>query len=140
MAGRPVADVQPRPPGSATRMRRSITRLAIVLAAACAGMHAQGDPSGWTPVPGRLATRWAADVSPDRVHPEYPRPQLVRKDWHSAPIPKYAHVFRAGHPASRRCSFLAYSRYARSSRLAIRAPRSGLLLPYFGIGALSLNG
>jgi len=47
----------------------------------------------------------------------------------SAPIPKYDHVFRAGHPALLRCSFLEYSRYPRSFRLAIRAPRSGLLLP-----------
>ncbi|MFN0059862.1 MAG: glycoside hydrolase family 2 protein [Planctomycetota bacterium] len=30
-----------------------------------------------------LMTRWAADVTPDRVHPEYPRPQLVRADWQS---------------------------------------------------------
>jgi len=55
----------------------------------------------------------------------------------SAPIPKCAHVFRAGHPASPRCSLLEYSRYSRSSRLAIRAPRSGLPSPHFGIGALS---
>src|SRR5688572_15064357 len=33
-------------------------------------------------------------------------------------------AFRAGHSGSRRCSSLTYSRYARSSRLAIRAPRS----------------
>src|SRR5687768_5467337 len=26
-------------------------------------------------------TRWAKDVSPDNVLPEYPRPQMVRKDW-----------------------------------------------------------
>jgi hypothetical protein len=37
--------------------------------------------SAWAPVPGRIITRWAADVSPDKVHPEYPRPTLVRKDW-----------------------------------------------------------
>lgn len=35
----------------------------------------------WQPVKGPLMTRWAKDVSPDKVHPEYPRPQLVRKDW-----------------------------------------------------------
>jgi hypothetical protein len=28
-----------------------------------------------------ILTRWAADVSPTNVHPEYPRPQFVRKDW-----------------------------------------------------------
>src|SRR6476659_7133843 len=35
------------------------------------------------------------------------------------------HNSRAGHPASRCCSSLTYAQYARSSRLAIRAPRSG---------------
>lgn len=35
----------------------------------------------WQPAKGRLMTRWAADVSPDQVHPEYPRPQMVRPDW-----------------------------------------------------------
>ena len=35
----------------------------------------------WKPVPGPLATRWAKDVSPEKVHPEYPRPQKVRKNW-----------------------------------------------------------
>jgi len=33
---------------------------------------------------------------------------------------------RAGHPGWRRCSALKYSRYSRSSRLAIRAPRSAI--------------
>jgi beta-galactosidase/beta-glucuronidase len=28
-----------------------------------------------------LVTRWAADVTPDKVLPEYPRPQLVRDQW-----------------------------------------------------------
>lgn len=28
-----------------------------------------------------LITRWAADVTPDNVLPEYPRPQLVREQW-----------------------------------------------------------
>ncbi|MCX7867270.1 sugar-binding domain-containing protein [Limisphaera sp. VF-2] len=35
----------------------------------------------WRPVPGTLMTRWAATVRPDKVWPEYPRPQLVRTDW-----------------------------------------------------------
>ena len=35
-----------------------------------------------TPIPStHLETRWAADVTPDRVLPEYPRPQLARHDW-----------------------------------------------------------
>jgi len=36
----------------------------------------------WKPALGRFGmTRWANDVSPDKVLPEYPRPQMVRKDW-----------------------------------------------------------
>jgi hypothetical protein len=35
----------------------------------------------WQPAKGPLMTRWAKDVSPEQVHPEYPRPQLVRKEW-----------------------------------------------------------
>ena len=35
-------------------------------------------------------------------------------------------AFRAGHPGWLRCSSLKYSRYSRSSRLAIRAPRAGI--------------
>lgn len=35
----------------------------------------------WKPAAGRLMTRWAKDVSPETVHPEYPRPQLVRSKW-----------------------------------------------------------
>ncbi len=35
----------------------------------------------WKPAAGPLMTRWAKDISPDKVHPEYPRPQLVRKEW-----------------------------------------------------------
>ena len=37
--------------------------------------------SSWHPLPGRLMTRWAANVNPTNAHPEYPRPQLVRPDW-----------------------------------------------------------
>lgn len=35
----------------------------------------------WKPAAGPLLTRWAKDVSPTKVHPEYPRPQFVREDW-----------------------------------------------------------
>ena len=38
-------------------------------------------PAAWAPPKGQLMTRWAKDVSPDKVHPEYPRPQMVRADW-----------------------------------------------------------
>lgn len=35
----------------------------------------------WKPADGPLMTRWAEEVSPDNVLPEYPRPQMVRDDW-----------------------------------------------------------
>jgi len=35
----------------------------------------------WEPAIGPLKTRWAKDVSPEKAHPEYPRPQMVRKEW-----------------------------------------------------------
>lgn len=35
----------------------------------------------WQPVTGPLTTRWAAQVSPEQVLSEYPRPQMVRPEW-----------------------------------------------------------
>ncbi len=35
----------------------------------------------WKPAPGPLLTRFAKDVQPDKVWPEYPRPQMVRRQW-----------------------------------------------------------
>ena len=35
----------------------------------------------WAPKGNTLLTTWASDVDPNNVHPEYPRPQLVREDW-----------------------------------------------------------
>src|SRR5581483_5274883 len=35
----------------------------------------------WAPAPAPLMTRWAAEVNPTNVWPDYPRPQLVRPDW-----------------------------------------------------------
>jgi hypothetical protein len=45
---------------------------------------ADNSTATYAPVPGAFPlTRWAKDVSPQRALPEYPRPQLVRKDWMS---------------------------------------------------------
>jgi hypothetical protein len=35
----------------------------------------------WSPVQGDIMTRWAKEVKPDRVLPEYPRPQMIREEW-----------------------------------------------------------
>jgi hypothetical protein len=40
-----------------------------------------GTEPAWRPAPGPLLTRWAADVDPRNVLPEYPRPQMVRPRW-----------------------------------------------------------
>lgn len=50
------------------------------VAAAAAGSQAVWAEE-WSPKQGRLMTRWAEDVSPESVHAEYPRPQMVRQAW-----------------------------------------------------------
>ena len=35
----------------------------------------------WKPAPSPLMTKWGKQVTPDNAWREYPRPQLVRKDW-----------------------------------------------------------
>lgn len=37
----------------------------------------------WQPADGPLSTRWTEQVSPEAVHPEYPRPMMVRPRWQS---------------------------------------------------------
>ena len=45
------------------------------------GAAATAEQGPWAPVEGRIQTRWAADVDPDRVLREYPRPMMVRRGW-----------------------------------------------------------
>ena len=54
--------------------------LSLILAAFVVTLTtaAQAD---WKCVEGKIVSRWAKDVSPQNAHPEYPRPQMVRKDW-----------------------------------------------------------
>jgi hypothetical protein len=54
---------------------RVIVMSLLVVTAAATGQNS------WSPAEAPIMTRWAADVTPDRVHPEYPRPQLVRDEW-----------------------------------------------------------
>jgi hypothetical protein len=47
-----------------------------------AGPQAPAPAQPASPIPPtKLQTRWASQVTPDRVLPEYPRPQLARKTW-----------------------------------------------------------
>lgn len=42
------------------------------------GLHAQ---QSWQIAPGHITTQWSANVNPAAPLPEYPRPQLERKNW-----------------------------------------------------------
>ncbi len=55
------------------------TLLWVAAAAILTSLHSNA--AEWQPAKGPLMTRWAKDVSPENAHPEYPRPQMVRKDW-----------------------------------------------------------
>ncbi len=54
-----------------------VTAVTVALATT-AGTSGAAD---WAPTSVSLMTRWAKDVSPDKVWPEYPRPQLTRDKW-----------------------------------------------------------
>ena len=58
----------------------AILGLTAVLSASAVSCQTE-EPAAWAPVQGRIMSRWAAEVRPDRVLPEYPRPQLVRDRW-----------------------------------------------------------
>jgi hypothetical protein len=57
---------------------RSIHVILVLAVVLSIGSFVQAD---WKPAAGPLMTRWAKDVSEDKVHAEYPRQQMVRKDW-----------------------------------------------------------
>jgi len=45
------------------------------------GKPASEETGTWRPVGDKIMTRWAGEVDPDRVHAEYPRPQMMRDEW-----------------------------------------------------------
>jgi hypothetical protein len=60
-----------------TNMNHTIKLLLVVSVCWANARSAQA----WQPATGPLQTRWTKLVSPQNAHPEYPRPQLVRKEW-----------------------------------------------------------
>lgn len=44
-------------------------------------MQNSAENDEWKPAGGNIMTRWAKFVSPQNAYNEYPRPQMVRKDW-----------------------------------------------------------
>jgi hypothetical protein len=57
------------------------TRAVMLLAASSLIGVAHAIPASAQAPPTKLRTKWAADVTPTRVLPEYPRPQMQRADW-----------------------------------------------------------
>jgi hypothetical protein len=55
-----------------------ITIGALLLTLGVSGLAAQ---ESWKPAKNRLWTTWGESVTPDNLFPEYPRPQMVRKNW-----------------------------------------------------------
>ena len=56
--------------------------LAGLVVAGCIGLVSWASAAeAWKPAEGPLKTRWTKDVSPANALPEYPRPQMVRKEW-----------------------------------------------------------
>ncbi len=64
-------------------MMKKMMLLAVVLLAAAGCGKKAADQGDWAPVDIPIRTSWSAEVSPANVHPEYPRPQLVREKWAS---------------------------------------------------------
>src|SRR4051812_43930139 len=60
------------------KLFRANSTLAALCSLFCAGSFAADT---WQPAVGPLKTRWSKEVSPRNAHPEYPRPQMVRKEW-----------------------------------------------------------
>ena len=59
--------------------KRLLTLTAAILVAAS---WADASPKqAWVPAGNDIKTKWAAEVSPQNVLPEYPRPQMVRSSW-----------------------------------------------------------
>jgi hypothetical protein len=74
--------------------------IAACLAAAVTAVSSAQTTQVGQPKP-RLVTRWTAEVRPDKVWPEYPRPQMVRHDWQSLNGPwQYAITPRDATPAA----------------------------------------
>jgi hypothetical protein len=66
--------------GTETNMKTPQSLFNSGLFTVCLGL-ASLPAQAWQQAQGPLKTRWAQEVSPENAHPEYPRPQMVRKDW-----------------------------------------------------------
>lgn len=61
-------------------MRKLLVSIMVIASfAACK----QNEATEWAPAGDHIRTAWADEIDPANVHPEYPRPQLVRRTWKS---------------------------------------------------------
>ncbi|MBY0456815.1 MAG: beta-galactosidase, partial [Gemmataceae bacterium] len=56
-------------------------RTLFLSAVAVLGLPFSAFGAEWKPAPAPLMTKWGKKVTPENAWKEYPRPQLVRKDW-----------------------------------------------------------
>ena len=88
LASSAVVDRGPGPYSSAVQVAAtpsgSSSAAARVLSLLCAFLLSTTTiAQEWRPVAGHLATRWAKEVTPQNVWPEYPRPSMRRATWQS---------------------------------------------------------
>src|SRR5262245_10005780 len=68
-------ETSPTDPDEASPMRNHLTILFATL------LVVPGFAADWKPAPGPLMTKWGKLVTPENAWKEYPRPQVVRKEW-----------------------------------------------------------
>ena len=61
-------------------MNREMIKKSIAVACIIAATFSDGFAQNWKPAGDKILTPWAEKVNPKLPHPEYPRPQLERKD------------------------------------------------------------
>ena len=71
------------PPVHAVSSMKMRPLLSAVLAGLALLFAHPASAQTWNPAGGHVLTRWSKDVTPYNPLPEYPRPQMVRKDWQS---------------------------------------------------------
>jgi len=72
-----------RHPAKQARVDGNVALAGLVfLLVTATGLAAGADADAYQPVPGEFGlSKWAAKVTPNNVLPEYPRPQMVRRQW-----------------------------------------------------------
>lgn len=60
---------------------KTLTLLCLMLTLTALASDTPPGPARWQPAPAPLLTRWAREIDPQAVLPEYPRPTMTRPDW-----------------------------------------------------------